>query len=309
MTDGTLRTALADYLAVRRSLGYKLTRDELLLKQFISYCEQAGVNRVTREMALAWVTTPLNASPSWLSFRLGVVRSFAFWMQAADPATEIPERGWLPPVRRPTPYLYSDDEIAALLEAARRARWPLSAATYETLIGLLAVTGMRIGEAINLDRDDVSLTEGVLTIRESKNRNSRQLILHPTTIEALRVYLRHRSRLSPTPGEPALFVHPAGNRIRYQSVQCMFRHLLQRAGIAPRSRRCRPTIHSLRHTFAVNTLIGRYRAGLDLQSHLPLLATWLGHTDPKWSYWYLSASPELLSLAGDRLDKFLGWQL
>lgn len=309
MSPTTLRTALTDYLAVRRALGYKLTRAGLLLEQFVDYCEQVGADRVTREVALAWVTAPMNASPSWLSFRLGVVRSFATWLQASEPATEIPHRGWLPPVRRPNPYLYSQDEIAALLEAARRARWPLSAVTYETLIGLLAVTGMRIGEAIRLDRADVSLTEQLLTIWESKNWNSRQLVLHPTTVGALRRYLILRDRLSPTPSDPALFVHPAGNRIRYQSVQAMFRHLLQRAGITRRSPACRPTIHSLRHTFAVNTLIGWHRAGLDLHAHLPLLATWLGHTDPKWSYWYLSASPELLDLAGKRLESYLGWHL
>lgn len=256
MNEHTLRTALGDYLAVRRSLGFKLTRDGLLLEQFVAFCEQAGATTVTGELAMAWVSVAAKASPSWMSMRLGVVRGFASWLQAGDPATEVPERGWLPPRRRTNPYLYTDAEVSALIEEARRARWPLSAATYETLIGLLAITGMRIGEAIRLDRDDVSLNDGLLSINESKFGKSRQLVIHPTTVSALRSYLAQRAALSPTPAEPALFVHPAGNRIVYRSVSPMFHNLTCRAGLRPRSDRCRPTIHGLRHTFAVNTLIG-----------------------------------------------------
>jgi integrase/recombinase XerD len=302
MSEHPLRAALTDYLAVRRCLGFKLTRDGLLLEQFVAFCEHAGVDRVTSEVAMAWVTSPHKASASWMSMRLTVVRGFASWLQAVDPATEVPERGWLPPRRRTNPYLYTDAEVVALMEAARRARWPLSAATYETLIGLVWVTGMRIGEAIRLDRDDVSLNDGLTTIRDSKFGKSRQLVLHPTTVSALRSYLNKRATLSPKPAEPALFVHPAGNRIVYTSVSPMFCALVRRAGLTARSAQCRPTIHGLRHTFAVNTVIGWYRQGLDVQARLPILSTWMGHADPKWTYWYLSASPELLALAVERLE-------
>jgi integrase/recombinase XerD len=302
MSEHPLRAALADYLGVRRSLGFKLTRDGLLLEQFVAFCEQAGARTVTRELAVAWVISPQKASPSWMSMRLTVVRGFAFWLQAADPTTEVPERGWLPPRRRTNPYLYTDAEVTALMEAARRARWPLSAVTYETLIGLLKCTGMRIGEAIRLDRDDVSLNDGLITIRDSKFGKSRQLVIHPTTVSALRSYLKRRAALSPRPAEPALFVHPAGNRVVYTSVSPMFHALVRRAGLSPRSANCRPTVHGLRHTFAVNTLIDWYRQGLDVQSRLPVLSTWMGHADPKWTYWYLSASPELLALAAERLE-------
>lgn len=308
MSEHLLRAALADYLAVRRSLGFKLTRAGLLLEQFVTFCEAAGASTITREVAMGWVTAPANASPSWMNIRLTVVRGFASWLQASDTAAEIPERGWLPPRRRTNPYLYSDAEIAALMGAARRARWPLSAATYETLIGLLAVSGMRIGEAIHLDRDDVSLDDALLTIRDSKLGKSRRLVIHPTTVSALRCYLKKRAVLSPTPGEPALFVHPAGNRIVFTSVSPMFHTLVRRAGITPRSPRCRPTIHGLRHTYAVNTLIGWYRQGLDVQARLPVLSTWMGHADPKWTYWYLSSSPELLALAAGRLEASPGGQ-
>lgn len=142
MSGRPLRAALAEYLAVRRSVGFKLARDGLLLEQFAGFCEQAGASRVTSELALAWVSAPANASPGWLAMRLTVVRGFASWLQASDPATEVPPLGWLPPRRRTTPYLYSADDVAALLSAARRVRWPLSAATYETLISLLTVTGL-----------------------------------------------------------------------------------------------------------------------------------------------------------------------
>ncbi len=279
MSGQPFRAALAEYLAVRRSLGFKLARDGLLLEQFVSFCEQAGVSRVTSELALAWVSAPPKASAGWLGMRLTVVRGFARWLQASDPATEVPPLGWLPPRRRTTPYLYSADDVAALLAAARRVRWPLSAATYETLIALLAVTGMRIGEAIRLDRSDLSPGEGLLTISDSKFGKSRQLLLHPGTVSALGCYLRRRGELSPAPGEPAVFVHPAGNRLNYEAGQQMFKVLLGRAGIRPRSDRCRPTIHGLRHSFAVNTLIRWYREGADVQARLPQLSTWLGHAE------------------------------
>ena len=221
MSGQPLRAALAEYLAVRRSLGFKLARDGLLLEQFAGFCEQARASRVTSELALAWVSAPAEASPGWLAMRLTIVRGFASWLQASDPATEVPPLGWLPPRRRTTPYLYSADDVAALLAAARRMRWPLSAATYETFIALLAVTGMRVGEAIRLDRSDLSPGDGLLTISDSKFGASRQLLLHPSTVSALGCYLRRRGELSPAPGEPALFVHPAGNRLtsrhgRYQ---------------------------------------------------------------------------------------------
>lgn len=302
MSGSVLRESLADYLRVRRSLGFKLTRDGLLLDQFVAFCEQSGTTTVTNDVALAWVCAPKDASPSWLSMRLNAVRGFAAWLQGTDTATQVPDRGWLPPRQRTSPYLYSDTDVAALLAAARRVRWPLSAATYETLIGLLAVTGMRIGEAINVDRADLSLTDGLLTIRESKLDKSRQVHLHPTTVDVLRVYLQKRADLSPAPAEPALFVHPAGNRVVYTSACTMFHTLLGRAGITVKSPHCRPTIHGLRHTFAVNTLISWYRDGVDVQARLPVLSTWLGHADPKWTYWYLSASADLLALACGRLE-------
>lgn len=216
------------------------------------------------------------------------------------PADLVP---WRP--CRATPYLYSGADIAALITAAASLRFPLRVTTYQTLIGLLAVTGMRIGEAIRLDGGDLDLVGGVLTVRQSKFGKSRLLPLHPTTTDALRGYLQRRDRLHPQPSTPAVFISPAGTRLAYCNVQATFARLARRAGLQPRSASCRPRIHDLRHSFAVASLLDAYASGQDGQARLTLLATYLGHVDPASTYWYLSAAPELLALAGQRLEDHL----
>jgi integrase len=300
-----LRQPLADYLAVRRALGYKLARPEKLLGQFITYLEEAGAATVTTRHALAWAILP-GGDASWHALRLSAVRGFATYLRTLDPATEIPPADLIPwRPRRATPYLYSDADITALIAATAFLRFPLRAATYQTLIGLLAVTGVRVGEAIRLDRTDADLTDGVLTIRESKFGKSRLVPLHPTTVTALGAYLRLRDRLHPHPSAPAIFISPAGTRLLYCNVHSTFQRLASQAGLRPRSASCRPRIHDLRHSFAVRSLLDAYAAGQDGQARLALLSTWLGHVDPGATYWYLSAAPELLALAGQRLDHHL----
>ncbi len=300
-----LRQPLADYLAVRRALGYKLARPEKLLGQFITYLEEAGAATVTTRHALAWAILP-GGDASWHALRLSAVRGFATYLRTLDPATEIPPADLIPwRPRRATPYLYSDADITALITATAFLRFPLRAATYQTLIGLLAVTGMRVGEAIRLDRTDADLTDGVLTIREPKFGKSRLVPLHPTTVTALGAYLRLRDRLHPHPSAPAIFISPAGTRLLYCNVHSTFQRLASQAGLRPRSASCRPRIHDLRHSFAVRSLLDAYAAGQDGQARLALLSTWLGHVDPGATYWYLSAAPELLALAGQRLDHHL----
>jgi integrase/recombinase XerD len=302
-----LRAAVDEYLTVRRSLGYKLERAGRLLAEFITFCEQSGARAITTEVALAWAKLPAGGGPNWWSYRLGFVRVFAAYLQAIDPETEVPPTDLLPARRRRIiPYLYSDAEIAGLMAAARRLRSPLGAPTYETLIGLLAVTGLRIGEAIRLDRDDVVWDQGLLRILYSKFGKSREVPLHPTTMAALRAYARHRDHLCPSPNAPSFFVTVAGNRLFYPTVQGRFSTLVRRTGLKPRSEQCRPRIHDLRHTFAVRTLLGWYRAGVEVQPRLPLLSSYMGHADPKWTYWYLSAAPELLTIVGKRLEEALG---
>jgi integrase len=304
MTAG-LRPAIADYLEVRRSLGYKLARPEKLLAQFAGYLEQAGAVTVTAENALAWAVLP-GGSPEWHAYRLAAVRGFAAWLRTIDPAAEIPPCGLIPSrKRRATPYLYSGAEIAALMTAAESLRFPLRTATYQTLIGLLAVTGMRVGEAIALDRGDTDLDAGVLTIRNGKHGKSRLVPVHDTTARALRDYLRLRDSACPDTRTPAVFISPAGTRLIYCNVHATWKKLAASAGLAPRSGSCRPRIHDLRHSFAVRTMLDAYEAGLDGQAVLAALSTYLGHVDPKATYWYLSASPELMAAAGQRLGRWL----
>ena len=300
-----LRSHLEDYLALRRGLGFKLERAGQLLAGFVRDLEQAGAATVTTGDALAWATAPADADPSWWRARLAAVRPFARYLAPLVPGTQVPPRGLLPgPVsRRAVPYLYSPAEVAALMTAASGIRAPLRAATYQALIGLLAVTGMRAGEAISLDRGDLNAEQGLLTIRSGKSGKSRQLPLHPATVQALGSYTKLRDRSRPRPASPALFISLAGTRLIYKNVHRTFHQLTKTAGLQPRSPACRPRIHDLRHAFAVTILTGWYRDGGDVAARLPLLSTWLGHADPAGTYWYLTGTPELLALAATRLDQ------
>lgn len=302
-----LRRALDDYLALRRSLGFKLISQGYLLESFVRYAEQAGASRITVDLAVGWARLPSGRDPVWWARRLGVVRVFAKHLAAIDPTTEVPPADLLPHrSRRAVPYLYSADDIAALMAAARGIRYPLKAATYETLVGLLAVTGLRVGEAIALDRKDVDWKNELLTVIHSKFGKSREVPLHASTTAALRSYARLRDRLCPQPQAPSFFVSLAGTRLIYNNVHVAFHKMVRDVGLTPRSARCRPRVHDLRHTFAVTILLGWYRAGVDVQARLPLLSTYLGHVDPAKTYWYLSAAPELLELVCDRLERALG---
>jgi integrase len=303
----TLRQSLLDYLAVRRALGYKLARAEKLLAQFVTYLEHRREQRVTTEAALAWATLPAGAHRSWMSARLSIVRRFAAHLHGIDPATEVPPPNLLPGRnRRATPYLYSEQDIAALMTAAATLRTSHRIATYRILIALLVVTGMRVGEAIRLDRDDFDAINGVLTIRKGKFGKSRELPLHPSGVKALSDYVNRTDRPSRRPRTSAFFVSMAGMRLRYRNVQSTFQQLVCLAGLTLRSASCRPRLHDIRHGFAINTLLDAYRDGVDVGHRLALLSTYLGHVDPGKTYWYLSAAPELLELAGARLERHLG---
>jgi integrase len=303
---GALREQLGDYLALRRALGYRLARPEKLLNQFLGHLEHRGQSRITVAAALEWARLPGNGNSNWWAYRLSAVRGFATYLHGIDPVHEVPAPDLLPqrPLRA-SPYLYSDDEIAALIAAAGTLPNPLRRATFATLIGLLAVTGMRVGEAIALDRVDVDLTAGRITVRFGKFGKTRELTLHPSTVDALRRYQRLRRRLAPNTGTPAFFVSLAGTRLRYCNVHHAFHRLVCVAGLGPRSTTCRPRIHDLRHSFAVRAMLDAYAAGEDGQTRLTLLSTWLGHVHPASTYWYLSASPELMTAAGKRLEAHL----
>ena len=301
-----LREDLSNYLMLRRALGYRLARPEKLLGQFLDHLEQAGQQHVTVTAALDWARLPARGESNWWAHRLSVVRGFATYLHTLDPAHQLIAPDLLP--QRPSranPYLYSDAEIAALMTATGSLRTTLRQATFATLIGLLAVTGMRVGEAIALDRGDVDLTSGRLLVRRGKFGKQRELALHPSTVEQLRRYQRLRDRQAPTTGTPALLVSTAGTRLIYCNVHWAFHRLVAQAGLTPRSRTCRPRIHDIRHSFAVHAMLDAYAAGQDGQTRLTLLSTWLGHVHPGSTYWYLSASPELMAAASQRLETYL----
>lgn len=299
-----LDQALADYLTIRRALGYKLERAGKLLAQFVAYLRDVGAKTVTTEKAVAWATLPRGADPGWPGQRLLIVRGFATYLHTIDPCAEIPPPDLLPArSQRATPYLYSTDDIAALIAAAPSTlRSPLRVATYQTLIGLLAVSGLRVGEAIRLDTDDVDWDRAVLTVHSSKFGKSREVPLHETTVKALREYSRKRDQLYRAPSTRAIFISPAGTRLLYSNVNWTFLRLVRRAGLKPRSGSCRPRLHDMRHSFAVRTLLEAYQTGGDVTVRLSLLSTYLGHVNPGSTYWYLSAAPELLALAALRLE-------
>jgi integrase len=301
-----LRESLAKYLAVRRALGYKLERTERLLGQFLEYLDAVGADRITVEHAVAWATLP-GAGQHWHAMRLGAVRGFARYLHEVDPHVEVPAADLVPDrLRRAVPYLYSDEEILGLMRAASALHTPHKAATFRTLFGLLIATGMRIGEAIALDRTDFDAGPGTLIIRRGKFGKSRELPLHPTTTSALTGYLRRRDRPRTAGPTEALLVSTVGTRLWMSDVQTAFRALRARAGILPRSAACRPRLHDMRHSFAVRTLLDAYRSDGDPGPRIAALSTYLGHVDPGKTYWYLQAAPELMALAGERLERHLG---
>jgi integrase/recombinase XerD len=302
-----VRDALADYLRIRRQLGAQLKTSEPMLEQFVDFLEADDAVRITSELAVAWATLPVGVRPDRWRVRLGMVRGFAKYLATIDPASEVPSVDLLPAGQpRLAPHIFTEQEITALMAAARRLAPVLRGATAETVIGLLAATGLRIGEALGLDREHVDLEDGVLLIDAGKTEQ-REVLLHDTAIAALDRYAQLRDRIVPAPADPvAFFLGPRGQRLPYSTFQANFHLLLYRAGVRPRGQRTRPRAHDLRHTYAVNTLLEWHRDGHDIERSLPVLATALGHSTPASTYWYAEAVPELMTLVAKRLDGLFG---
>lgn len=298
-----LDQALDDYLSLRRSLGFKLERHGRLLPSLVGHLTSAGAATLTTQLALDWATA-LEGKPDEWAIRLSIARGFARYLQSLDPATEVPPADLLPRKRsRANPYLYTEEEVVALMEATRTLRFPLIRVTYNTVIGLLATTGMRIGELIALDRDDFDRAERTLLVRNAKFSDTRLLPLHESTAAALGAYADLRDTLCPKPKAPAFFVSTAGKRLLYENVYATFQHLVRIAGLRPRSERCHPRPHDFRHRMVVVTLVDWYRQGADVAALLPALSTYVGHSCPAFTYWYVSAAPELLALAAARREQ------
>jgi integrase/recombinase XerD len=301
-----LREALSDYVRVRRALGFVCEREVPELERFVGFLEQAGAQRITIELALTWARMPQGVHPYVWRKRLGHVRGFARYLATIDPDSEIPPTDLLPGHHpRLVPHIYEPEEIVALMIAARSLKWPLRAATFETVIGLLASTGLRLREALALDRSDVDLEHGVLLVSGAKHNKQREVPLHPSTTAALERYARERDRLSWNPSTPAFFLTTRNRRVTKPVFWQTFAKLIAHADLEGRGQRPRPRPHDLRHTFAVRTLLDWSHAGEDVERKLPLLSTYLGHVELESTYWYLQSVPELIALVSSRLDERL----
>ncbi len=297
-----LQKAVQDYLGMRRALGYKLHQAGKLLPDFISFLERQGASYITIPLALQWTQQNPAARPAEWARRLTCVRGFARHWSATDPRTQIPPWGLLP--HRPArarPYLYADEEIRLLLEAARRLGG-LRGLTYHCLFGLLAVTGVRISEALHLRSEDVDWSEGVLMVRGTKFGKTRLVPVHPSTQQILCKYAERRDRDFARQLDD-FFVSRRGNRLDGAQVRRTFYALSRQIGLRGPRDSHGPRLHDFRHRFAVRTLVEWYRSGQDAERRLPILSTYLGHVHVSDTYWYLSTCPELMGLAVKRLEE------
>ena len=302
-----IRDALEAYLAVRRGLGSEMHGPAARLRRFVEFLDSEGATVITTELALRWATAPADAASTTWAQRLGDVRRFAAWLSTIDSRVEIPPQGLLPErYRRRPPYIYSDDEVLRIVCEALRLSSPLGlrAHTYATLFGLLATTGLRISEAVALDRDDVDLRAGVLSIRRTKFGKSRFVPVHDTTRHALQRYAKQRDIIVPRPASSAFFLSERGTRVKQCSARYNFAVVSRAVGLRAPTRRGRhgrgPRLHDMRHRLAARTLVRWYREGRDVERELPKLSTYLGHVHVADTYWYIEAVPELLRLATER---------
>ena len=301
-----LHQALDDYLALRQAMGFKMHDAHRLLSQFVDFLNGQGATFITTAWAVGWATQPCHVQPAEWARRLRLVRGFAQYQCATDPRTQVPSPHLLPyRPQRHTPYLYSDAEIAQLIEAASRlaSATGLRAGTYVTMVALLAVTGMRISELLALDREEVDLQDALLTMRHTKFRKSRCLPLHPTTPQALCRYGHRRDPVYPIPKSPSFFVSEKGLRLTPWALRATFIKLSRQIGLRGPTDSHGPRLHDFRHRFAIQTLVRWYREDVDVDRHLPELSTYLGHVKVSDTYWYVSATPELLGLATHRLEQ------
>jgi len=302
----TLRLLLEDYLAMRRALGYKLRTDAAGLKTFVSFMEQKQADHITVALALDWAQLTRADRTVQRARRLGFVRGFAGYCNAFDVRTQIPRPDLLPCKRiRSQPYFFTDQDIAGLLKATLTLspQDGLRPWTMHCLFGLLSVSGLRIGEALKLTLDDVDLDEAILTIRSTKFGKSRLVPLHASTVAVLTEYLRRRQHFLPACALAHVFVTDSGTALNYDPVLDTFQRMLKKIGVVGNGENRRPHLHDLRHRFAIETLLQWYRDGQDVDRRLPVLSAYLGHTEVRDTYWYLSARPDLMKLAQERLER------
>jgi site-specific recombinase XerD len=300
--------ALTRYVALRRALGTKLHEPARTLGHFVDFLQREGAEFITSQLALRWAMEPQGVQRATWARRLDMVRGFASWLSTVDTRTEVPPQRLLAARRRRNkPHIFTEQEIERLMAEAARLTSPtgLRSVTYVTLIGLLSATGLRPGEALALDRRDVDLHSGVLTIRQTKFGKSRFVPIADSTRAALAHYAMQRDKLCSRPGTQAFLVSERGRRLQGCTTRRTFARMSHAIGlrVPTGSRRIGrgPRLQDFRHSFATSRLIHWYRAGLDVGRELPKLATYLGHVDVGHTYWYIEAVPELLQLATERL--------
>ena len=301
----SLSQHLEAYLELRQHLGFKMRDASIELRKFVCFAMNAKAPFVTIKLALECATQPTGCQPAQWTARLGMVRRFAGYLCAVDPRTEIPPRGLLSHrYHRKSPYLYTDGEVAQLIHAAQEMPSPkgLRAASYSTLFGLLAVTGMRLGEAIGLDSRDVDLDQGLMRVRQAKFNKSRWVPVHSTTQERLKQYSQLRNQIFPHPQSHGFLLSERGTRLTGWAVRRWFNILSYQIGLREPTDHHGPRIHDLRHRFVIRTLCRWYRSNYNIEAHLPELTTYIGHGHVRDTYWYISATPELLLLATERLE-------
>lgn len=305
----SLADRLQQYLAVRRRFGSNLSASERELRQFTAFADAEGAAWITGGLFLRWKERFGSASNVTWSLRLGMVRGFAKWLQGIDPRTEIPPAGLIPAKRRRSrPYIYTDHQVASIMKEA--AQLPsargLRALNFTTLFGLLAVTGLRIGEAVGLNDRDVDLDKAILEVENGKNCNNRIVAVTACTAERLGAYRAARNQILNVRALP-FFVGESGRRLTTQNCRYNFARVCQRVGLRDRLASGRlgngPRLHDLRHSMAVKTIQDWYRTGRDPDREMHKLSTYLGHARPECTYWYMEATPELLRLACERAER------
>ena len=304
-----LRDAVEEYLKLRRTLGSQLRGVDRVLRSFVAFAEREGASHIATDLALRWAQEPAHAQPATWAWRLRTVRRFAAWRSATDPRTEVPPEGLLPHrYHRKRPYIYSDEEIEKITRAASElpSSTGLKGLTYATIFGLLSVTGMRVSEALALDREDVVLNDGILRIRRSKFGKSRLVPVEESTRNVLERYARQRDQIIPRPATLAFFLSERGTRVTQWATRYNFAKVSRRVGLRPpvvegRRHGHGPRLHDMRHRFAARTLVDWYRTGIDVEREIPKLSTYLGHVHVNETFWYIEAVPELLEFAVRRL--------
>jgi len=300
----SLEQHLTNYLAFRRSLGYELAGSERLLKNFVAFLDVKHSRTITIKLAMEWTLLSKNVQPSYWSKRLSVVRLFAQYLVAYIPETEVPDPGLLNArTKRAEPYLYTDKQINQILNACLSAQSKgLRHLTYYTLFGLLAVTGCRISEMINLSLRDVNLKVSAITIRGSKFGKSRCLPISSSTTEHLIAYSERRSVFSRELDVDNYFISEQGKPLTVNGVEIFYVRLSKNIGLRHKDDSFGPRIHDFRHTYVIKSVINCYKSNADVHQLMPLLATYLGHKKPSDTYWYLSNVPELMALAAEKFE-------